>query len=716
MKLSPGDLEMLARSWITPEIAEANGLFRVSSAEGAELIGRNRNGDYAGIAIPYFLPGADTVREYQLRLDHPELELTPSGTTREKAKYLFPPGRSNILYLPRGITPEALADTTVPIIISEGAKKALALWRLATEGRESLRFVPMSISGVWNWRGTVGKSASADGTRTNIKGPIPDLDRIQWQGRTVYILFDSDKQRNPSIQAAERELAKELKSRGAIVRLTDLPDLPGYEKTGADDFLAHQDGGPDRMLALIQAAREYEPDLLRYPHNDAGNAERIIALYGHKIRYCPTTKKWFHWTGTHWETDTTGLLQKYAKLTLTEFHRQSINAKDEAAESFARRSLDARRIDNALYLAQCELPILISELDCNPDLLNFQNGTVDLRTGRLYPHKPEDFITKLIRYDYNPDAKCAQFLAFLKRIMGRDLSGEERANRLIDFLQVAFGYSLIGTTIEKIVLICYGMGDNGKSTLLELWRVLVADYAATINIDSLMAKQVGNNELSDLADLRGARYVRSSETEQGQRLNEARLKRITQGMGVIRTCRKYENMIEFPETHTLWIDANHKPGVRGQDNAIWNRLALIPFDITIPKSEQDPSLGTKLLSEAEGILAWAVQGAVRWYSEGLHRPAEVNEAVATWRAESDPLKEFVDEFCEVKPDLWCASGELWQRYEAWAESSGVEPLNRRVFQTRLQGLGCKTGRRKVNGKTQRSIEGIGLKEVHGERW
>lgn len=710
--LTPGDLEMLARSWITPEIAEANGLFRVSSAEGAELIGRNRNGDYAGIAIPYFLPGADTVREYQLRLDHPELELTPSGTTREKAKYLFPPGRSNILYTPRGATPEMLADITLPVIFCEGAKKAIALWRLATEGRDYPRFLPIAVSGVWNWRGTVGKGPSSDGSRTDIKGPIADLDRIPLQGRTVFIGYDSDKSRNTSIQAAEREFAKELKSRGAVVRLIELPDLPGLDKTGADDFLAHQDGGPDRMLALIQAAREYEPDLLRYPHNDAGNAERIIALYGHKIRYCPTTKKWFHWTGTHWETDTTGVVQKYAKLTLTEFHRQSINAKDEAAESFARRSLDARRIDSALYLAQCELPILIPELDSNPHLLNFENGTVDLRTGRLYPHKPEDFITKLIKHQYKPDAKCPGFLTFLWQIMGLEAHGEERAGRLIHFLQTAFGYSLIGTTIEKIVLICYGMGDNGKSTLLELWRVLVADYAATINIDSLMAKQVGNNELSDLADLRGARYVRSSETEQGQRLNEARLKRITQGMGVIRTCRKYENMIEFPETHTLWIDANHKPGVRGQDNAIWNRLALIPFDITIPKSEQDPNLGAKLLAEAEGILAWAVQGAVRWYSEGLQRPQEVNEAVAVWRAESDPLKDFLEEFCDLKPDLWCLSGPLWQKYEAWAESSGIDPLTRSVFNKRLLAMGCKTGRRKVDGKVQRSIEGIGLLEVN----
>lgn len=703
--LTQADYQGLERSWIPRKIAEDAGLCRVDSPEGAHIVGRNGAGDYSGILFPYTWPGIEGVRENQLRRDHPELEQKPGGSTKEKTKYIFPPGRSNILYIPPGITREMLTDVSLPIIVTEGAKKALALWRLATEGQEQLRFLPIAVSGVWSWRGTIGREAGRDGHRQPVKGPIADLARIVWQDRSAYILFDSDKKRNPSIQAAERELAKELASRGAIVRLVDLPDVPGLDKTGADDYLAHADGGPARMLELIDAAREFEPDLLRYPFNDAGNGERIMALFGPEIRYCHATKKWLYWTGTHWAIDTTGHLQKYAKLTITEFHRQAVNLKDESAEAFARRSLDARRIDNALYLLQCELPILIEELDREPHLLNFANGTVDLRSGELLPHRPTDYVTKCIAYDYNPEAKCPQFLAFLWRIMGLE-SNEERAGRLIHFLQTAIGYSLIAITIEKIVLICWGIGDNGKSTLLELLRILFSDYAATINVDSLMAKQVGNNELADLADLRGARFVRSSETEQGQRFNEARLKRITQGMGIIRTCRKYENMIEFPETHTLWIDANHKPVIRGQDNAIWNRLALVPFEVTIPKSEQDQNLGTKLLEEAEGILAWAVAGAVRWHSEGLQRPPEVNEAVATWRAESDPLTDFIEERCELGPDAWILSGILWRHYEEWTESSGVDALSRTQFNARLRGLGCRPDRRKVDGKARRSIEGI----------
>ncbi len=274
MNLTESDLRMLAASWITPALAEAAGLRRVDPVEGAHLAGRNGSGDYAGIAIPYAWPGAPGVREYQLRIDRPELERLADGTTKEKAKYLFPPGRSNILYVPPGAAPAMLEDAGLPVVICEGAKKCLALWRLATEGRERPRFMPVAVSGVWNWRGTVGREAGPDGARRAVKGPIPDLSRIAWAGRVAIIIFDSDKQRNASIGAAEQALARELKSRGAAVRTVDLPDLPQLDKTGADDYLAHGDGGPERMAALLDGARPVEPPAINAADQDLDRATR----------------------------------------------------------------------------------------------------------------------------------------------------------------------------------------------------------------------------------------------------------------------------------------------------------------------------------------------------------------------------------------------------------------------------------------------------------
>lgn len=199
MKLTRTDLEALAKSYITPELANAAGLARVTSAEGSALVGRNGAGDYAGISFPNFWPGETAPREYMLRVDHPELEAKADGTFREKARYLAPQGRANLLYIPPGVTPAMLADVGLPLMMCEGAKKALALWRLAAAETAYPRFLPVAISGVWNWRGTVGREAGPDGTRRAVKGPIPDLARIPWQERTAYVLFDSDKHRNESV-------------------------------------------------------------------------------------------------------------------------------------------------------------------------------------------------------------------------------------------------------------------------------------------------------------------------------------------------------------------------------------------------------------------------------------------------------------------------------------------------------------------------------------
>jgi putative DNA primase/helicase len=327
------------------------------------------------------------------------------------------------------------------------------------------------------------------------------------------------------------------------------------------------------------------------------------------------------WTGGAGPLMTASARAICPKTPFWKFARQALAGKNEAAAKFAASCLNSQRITNALREAQPHLSIRPADLDTHPDLLNFMNGTVDLKTGRLMSHSPEHFITKLVHHDYRPEATCPTFRAFLERITGGGPDASEaaleRSHRLIRYLQKAFGYSLTGHTIAKAVFLLYGRGDNGKSTLLTLFLALLVEYAVLLQIDTLMVRQESNNTQADLADLRGARFVMTSETEEGQRLAEGKLKRITQGMGRIKATRKYENPVEFPESHKLWIDANHLPIVRGTDNAIWNRLHPVPFGVTVPKDEQDPELPLKLLAEAEGILAWAVAGAVRWYAEGL---------------------------------------------------------------------------------------------------
>jgi len=459
------------------------------------------------------------------------------------------------------------------------------------------------------------------------------------------------------------------------------------------DFAA--DDWPSLLREITDVEGDKTPNLLRYMPNDAGNAERVIAFCGRDLRYCHAIKKWLVWDGRRWAIDTTDQSRRLTKITMLEYHRQVVQSGGgEQAEKFARGCLDARRLSSALSLAEPEIFIEPDKLDSHPDLLNFLNGTVNLRTGEPRAHRREDFLTKLVHYNYDPSAECPTFMGFLNQIMGggADASegGQKRAEVLIDHLQKSFGYTVTGLTSEKVVFMPYGGGNNGKTTLLSTIFQLIPEHSVLLAIDTLMVKQESNNSQADLADLRGARFVMTSETEEGQRLAEGKLKRITQGMGRIKAVRKYENPIEFTETHKLWLDANHRPAIRGTDNAIWNRLHSIPFSITIPPEDIDRGLPGKLLREAEGILAWIVQGAMRWYADGLGKPAEVAKAGEEWRADMDQLGRFIEERCVVEGEkLKCPHAILYGAYKLWAERGKEFQIQSRIFSQKVEERGFK---------------------------
>jgi uncharacterized protein (DUF927 family) len=237
--LTEFDFQQFANSFITPEIVQQAGLFRVDSTRGAELVGRKptANSDYAGIAIPYFLPEDTSPREYRLRRDSPDLEQR-NDEVKEKGKYLSPPGRGNMIYFPPNCRKEWLEDTSIPIVITEGEKKVLALYRVSWYGLsaelERPRFIPIGLSGVWNFRGTIGKTNDY-GERKSIKGIIPDFQYVKWENRQATILFDANTSTNESVRKARSTFAKELKKFGANVFVADLPLIEGCN--GIDDVL-----------------------------------------------------------------------------------------------------------------------------------------------------------------------------------------------------------------------------------------------------------------------------------------------------------------------------------------------------------------------------------------------------------------------------------------------------------------------------------------------
>ena len=245
--LTESDYRCLEASWISREIADSAMLRRVDSLEGCELVGQKGKRDCSGILISYYWPGEPWSFNHRIRRDNPEWTLSADGKPKTERKYLASPNGGNRLFIPRGVTPEQLADVQIPIVLVEGEKKALALWRLAKHGVDKPRFIPLAIAGVWSWRGRIGKTGGPKGERLDLKGPIADLSRVAWNGRKVFIIFDANVHTNESVKWARNGISKELATRGAQVDFVNLPEDCGVN--GIDDLLVLW--GPARVLELF---------------------------------------------------------------------------------------------------------------------------------------------------------------------------------------------------------------------------------------------------------------------------------------------------------------------------------------------------------------------------------------------------------------------------------------------------------------------------------
>ena len=268
-------------------------------------------------------------------------------------------------------------------------------------------------------------------------------------------------------------------------------------------------------------------------------------------------------------------------------------------EKHARQSESARRRKAFIEVASWipELNVSTDDLDTDPWLLNARNGTIDLRTGKLREHRREDMITHCAKVDFDVAADCPVWRQFLLQIMGY-------SSEMFAFLQTAAGWAITGDTSEQTMFMLYGTGANGKSTFLNTVMNILGDYAATTPAQTFMKKQ-GDQMTNDLARLRGARFVTTSETDQGLRLSEPLIKQIT-GNDRITARFLYGEFFSFVPTFKIWMATNHKPVIKGNDFGIWRRIKLVPFTTRIEEERQDKRLEQKLMAEAPGILNWLI--------------------------------------------------------------------------------------------------------------
>lgn len=433
----------------------------------------------------------------------------------------------------------------------------------------------------------------------------------------------------------------------------------------------------------FEVAPDSAPPVLPPPPEDSkytemGNAGRFARRYRHELRHVAGLG-WLVYDGRQWATDSGGAkVTRMAKQVVREMWVEATGIEDkdvrDALVSHARRSEAERPLRAMVSLAASELTIPLGALNPDPWLINVSNGVVDLREGILRAHDPSLHLTKLAPAAFKPEAVAPTWLAFLDRVFQGD-------RELIAFVQRAVGYSLTGLTDEQVFFLLHGTGANGKSTFLEALREVSGEYAAQAEFSTFLTRAAGGPR-NDIARLHGARLVAAAEAEAGEHLAEATVKQLTGG-DMITARFLYKEHFEFRPHFKIWLAANHKPAISGSDHAIWRRILLIPFLVTIPDQERDPRLVEKLKAERDGILRWAVEGCLSWQQHGLKRPSAVLEATQGYRAEMDWLAAFVQERCVVAPRVQVRTAELYETYMAWCPERGELPQTRKVFNERL---------------------------------
>lgn len=421
---------------------------------------------------------------------------------------------------------------------------------------------------------------------------------------------------------------------------------------------------------------------------DTGNARRLARLHSEDLRYVEEFGHWLVWDGSVWRRDTTGELYRRAKsIPIDLLHEAAADPDASRREAIARHAAKTeseRSIRAMIHLAKSEPPIPArpDDFDADPLMLNTPKGMIDLQTGEIHSHDRAAMCTRSTGAGYVPGARSELWEKCLETWLP---NSEVRS-----FVQRIVGYSVIGTVTEHILPILYGLGANGKSVFIEAIRRALGEYAAQTPAETLVGSRT-TGVPNDVARLKGARFVTASETEENGRLSEGKVKSMTGGDRLIARFMRGE-WFEFSPTFTVWLSTNHRPVVQGTDEGIWRRLKLIPFNVRIPEDQRDPELAAKLDRELEGVLAWAVEGALEYQRIGLCPPAAVEAATNEYRRDQDVIGAFIAEECIEDPNGTVSIAELFERFEGWCGRSGEKSGSKRAFGQKLEERGLSKGR------------------------
>jgi len=426
-------------------------------------------------------------------------------------------------------------------------------------------------------------------------------------------------------------------------------------------------------------------------------ASEFAARYVDTVRYVAPWKKWLVWNGVRWEDDDRRQAHDLADQLCREYSRVAGKRALTVASAGFRTAVLSLASDNQ------QLAATTDQWDRNPFLLNTPAGVVNLQTGVMRSHKPSDYMRMCTavgpRVTRNDGENCPLWIAFLRQIMDND-------ENLVSYLQRVCGYGLTGSIKEHQMWFGYGSGNNGKSVFVEVFSRLLGDYHVNTPIETFTVQQFDAHP-TELARFQGKRLVTSSETEEGRRWAESRIKEITGGTQITARFMR-QDFFQFYPQFKLFLTGNHMPVLRNVGKAMARRFNRVPFSVTVDDDKVNKDLADQLIEkEGPGILLWIVQGCVEWQRSGLNTPPAVKEATESYFTSQDLMGEWLRDCCEKEVNGWVGTTQLFQSWKTWAEARQEFVGSVRGFSMKLEDRGM-VKRRNVT-KTLNGFAGWRLK-------
>jgi putative DNA primase/helicase len=441
-----------------------------------------------------------------------------------------------------------------------------------------------------------------------------------------------------------------------------------------------QELGPDRVTILS------EDDI----------ADCFAQQYREELRYVAKWSQWLSYDGARWREEQTLKVFDLVRKLCRELTWES-NSKDTEIK----RVRSSKTIAAIVQLARTDrrLAATIDQWDADPMALNTPDGVIDLKTGDVRAHHPEDYVTKTTAV--GPGGACPMWLQFLDRFTGGD-------QELQGFLKRVCGYCLTGDTSEEALFFLFGVGRNGKGVFTHTVSGVLSEYHQAAPMEVFIASNMERHP-TELAMLQGARLVTATETEEGKRWDEPRIKTLT-GRDPIQARFMRQDFFKYLPQFKLIFSGNHRPGLRTVDEAIRQRMNLIKCAAIIPREERDPKLAEKLKSEWSGILSWMIEGCKEWQRGGLRPPDSVTTATEEYLDVEDVFGNFLDEECVIDPNATESPVGLWEKWKTWAMTTNEFVGNKTRFLQKLEDRGFRPDRAyDQSGKRQRVHRGLRLR-------